>query len=122
MNNNDFNDDIPEFNPSQIKRLEISKDEIDYLSDRWEVRDTRDLFSWSINLLYDLSKLDEMGWRLAIQKCEFEDVNKKMIIDKNYNTLIFMLEWLAPRDGAFMRMPPIEVVEKMTKIEKTENK
>jgi len=113
---NDDNNDNP-FDVPGMKRLELSAEEMDYLSQRWEVRDHRDLLSWGIKLLYDLSKLDEAGWRFALQKCDWDMENKKIIRNPEYNDLIFLIEWLSPRDGGFMRLPLIEVVEKITKVE-----
>jgi hypothetical protein len=106
----------------KFKLLSVSKEEMDYLSQRWEIRDHSELFSWSIKLLYDLSKLDESGWRLFLQKCEFDADNKMFILDENYTSLGFLIEWLAPTNNGFMRLPKLESLEEATRVKKNDEK
>lgn len=100
--------------PDKIKltRLAISRDEMDYLSQRWEVRDHKELFVWAIQLLHDLSKLDEEGWMLSLVKGTFNQDNKKVNLDQGYKSVHFKMEWLGPKNEEYMRLPKPEMLEK----------
>jgi hypothetical protein len=108
--NNDF-----KFSP-----ISISKEEIDYLSERWEIRDHGEIFSWAIKLLFDLSKLDEAGWRFFLQKCDLDPITNKFVEDEKFTSLGFLIEWLAPLNDSFVRLPTVESLEKVTRVKGVE--
>lgn len=108
-----------EFKP--WKTIAIDKDKINYLSERWEIREQPLLFSWAINLLHDLTIADEAGWRLTLSKSEFDPENKKMICNKDYVNIIFLLEWLIPTKDIMYRIPLPEKLEELGKIKREEN-
>jgi hypothetical protein len=99
--------------PQGFKQLVISKDEVDYLSQKFEIRDTRDLFSWGVKLLYDIAKAQEQGWHLTLMKGEVEDGMFKS--DDNYRFATFRLEWLAPTSDGYLRIDA-DLLEKKMKV------
>lgn len=88
--------------PKGFKELVISADEVNYLSQKFEIRDTRDLFSWGVKLLYDIAKAQEQGWHLTLMKGQVEDDLFKD--DRNYRFATFRLEWLVPTSDGFQRI------------------
>ena len=117
-----MSEENPEPDLSKFKMLTVSTEEMDYLSQRWELQDHREIFSWGIKLLYDLSKADEGGWRLALIKGEFDLKNKQWSRNPEYIDLVFLLEWFAPTEEYWPRLPTIEMLEKASKIKKEEEK
>jgi hypothetical protein len=88
-----------------MKVLNIRADEMDYLSQKYEIRDHTELFAWGIKMLVDISKLDEDGWRLSFYKCDIDLENKKVDY-KNFSPIHFSsLNVLAPAKEGFARLP-----------------
>lgn len=108
----------PTISPNQLKILSTSKKEIDYLCEKFDIKDSRDLFSWGIKMLYDLSKLDENGWRLTLNKCEINEETKQVTTNQDYKNVYFLMKWLKPQLESFARLPLPETLEKIMKIEK----
>lgn len=99
----------------KLKKLEISADEMDYLSNKFEIRDHRDIFCWAIKLLHDISKLDEGGWRLSFQKCDVDLENLKVDY-KPFNPIHFQgIHNLAPNEFGFARLPTPEFLDERQK-------
>lgn len=96
-----------------FKMLMTSKDEIDYLMQKFNIEDSRDLFSWGIKMLYDLAKLDEAGYPINIIKTEIKD--GKIHYNEKYIPIVFRIRDLAPTDQAYRRLPTPEMAEKICK-------
>lgn len=111
-------DEFPNPLPPGSKVLSVPADMMDYLIQYWEIRDHSEVMSWSIRLLHDLTKLDEVGWRLAIVKAEVDEDTKKVSQDPAFNQLIFLLKWLAPRVDSYPRLPMPETLSQYLKIVK----
>lgn len=115
MNNENEENKNPEL-PSGFKMMEISAKEIDYLSERFEIRDHRDIFAWAIKLLYDISILDNGGWKLSFEKCEV-DLEKQKVIYKDYAPIHFAnIANLVPNEKGFVRLPLPEMLDERQKI------
>ena len=110
--------ETPDNLPPNMKQLIISAGMMDYLAEYWEIRDHGELFSWSIRLLHDLTKMDEAGWRLTLSKAELDEDTKSIKWNANYRQLVFMLKWLAPTAKSYPRLPDVETLERTTKMEK----
>ena len=117
MNNNDLPPVPPEIPPGH-SLLEINKEEMDYLMRYWELNTHGDAVSWATKLLYDLSRLDEAGWRLTMAKCEFDEDTRQITYAPDYRQLSFLMKWLAPTKDGWARLPKAEAIEKITKIER----
>ncbi len=110
-------DQQPDPLPPGLTRLELSKDEMDYLQHYWELQDHGQIFAWAVKMLHDLSKLDEAGWRMIIAKAEVDEQTKAVTFDPNYRTATFMMKWLAPTSEAYLRLPPPEGMEKAMRVQ-----
>jgi hypothetical protein len=99
-----------------MRRLEVSKEEMDYLSHRFEIRDHIELFTWAIKMLYDIAQLDEDGWRLSFQKCDI-NMEKKEVKYHNYAPIHYgSLEALSPTNQGYRRLPTPEMINKTQKL------
>ncbi len=106
---------------NEMKKLEINAEEIEYLSQKFEIRDSRDLFAWGIKLLYDIAKFEEEGWIFTLQKGKIDqEVSPvQMNMNPNYRILGLLLEWLAPTTEMSKRLPNPKEIEEHFKIDKT---
>ncbi len=93
----------PDNLPPGYSLMAIGAAEIEYLKSYWELRDAGPLFGWALRLLHDLTKADEDGWCLVLQKGRLDE--KEMIPDPAYKVAAFRLEWLMPRSDGYMRLP-----------------
>lgn len=102
--------------PPGFKALDISAKEMDYLSQKFEIRNHTELFSWGIKMLYDITKLDEGGWRLSFQKCDV-DLEKRKVEYKKFHPIHFgSLHNLGPIEDGFARLPLSEDLDISQKI------
>jgi hypothetical protein len=100
-------------NPSNMKMLTISADEIDYLTNYYEIRDHGKLFAFATKLLHDLTKAEESGWHTILFKGEYKDTGYEF--NPNYFYAAFKLDNLTPsNDGKFMRID-VELLESKLK-------
>ena len=76
--------------------LRVDPDELAFLKSYWELRDTREVFQWSLRMLYDLSKADEAGWRMALWKAKLDTEQDNVIINRNYRPAFLPLSLFAP--------------------------
>ena len=101
--------------PPGYSVMSINADEMDYLRNYWELRDNGQMFGWALRLLYDLSKLDEKGWLICLQKGDYNEETGEIISDPRYKAAAFRLKQLMPRGNKeFVRLP-IEAVEEAMK-------
>lgn len=98
------------------KFLKISSPQIDYLCQKYQIKDSPDLFTWGIHLLYDLSKLDEQNWHLTLTKCTIDEDLRITKYDKTYSLVHFFMKWLSPKQDSFVRPPSPETLNKMAKL------
>lgn len=99
-----------------MSRLELSKDEMNYLQRYWELADHGQIFAWAVKMLHDLSKLDEAGWRLTLTKAEINEETKQVAFGPDHRQLYFLLKWLAPTQEHYMRLPKPEVLETIMRV------
>ena len=76
---------------------------MDFLSEFYEIRNHGDIINWAVKLLHDLTKAEEIGFHMALIKSEIED--GKVSIDPDCQMVHFKMEWLAPSDKGFCRIP-----------------
>ncbi len=113
-NNDPFDEDnLDEDNlPSGYSIMSASAEDIDYLKAYWELRDTGQMFGWALRLLHDLSKLDEAGWLICLQKATHDEVTGEINYDTNYKTAAFRLKaMMPPGKHLFVRLPSVEELE-----------
>ena len=79
--------------------LRVDPDELAFLKSYWELRDTREVFQWSLRMLYDLSKADEAGWRMALWKAKLDTEQDNVIINRNYRPAFLPLSLFTPSSG-----------------------
>lgn len=103
--------------PPGYSQIEISADEMDYLQSYWELRDHGDIFAWGAKLLYDLSKLDQAGWRLALVKADVDEITKQVHYDLGYRQVVMLMRWLGPNKDGWARLPKPEVLDRVMKVE-----
>ncbi len=108
-------------NLTNFTRLEMGKEEIDYLCSKFNIKSHGELFSWGVKLLYDLSKLDEGGWKFTLTKCEIDD-QRTIHYSDCHRQVNFLMKWLAPDEGGFKRLPEPKNLDKIMKFNKEENK
>lgn len=94
----------------QLKMMSISAEEVDHLCQKFEIRDHTHLMSWGVKFLYDLSKAEENGWHMFLQKSEIN--GKSIALNPDYRYAAFKLEWLSPDAGGQKRIP-VENLEKL---------
>ena len=111
---------LPAEIPPGFTKLAISADEADYLVTRWGLKDHGDLFNWGVKMLYDLSKLDEAGWRLTLTKCEIDETTRQISYGKDHTQLYALMKWLKPTSEGFARLPTAETLNEVMKIKKTQ--
>ncbi len=105
-------DDLEKNLPSGYSMMRIDADEMDYLKAYWELRDNGQLFGWAVRFLYDLSKLDEAGWIIALQKASYDDDTHEVVHDVNYKAAAFRLKSMMPAGKReFVRLPTAEKLE-----------
>lgn len=101
----------------ELQKLEISKEEMDYISQRFELRDHKEIFNWAIKLLHDIAKLDEKDWLLTFQKCKINKGAGKLKVDYlKYNPVHYQLENLSPIKDGYRRLQSPEFFDKSQKI------
>ncbi len=93
----------------------ISAEELDYLQSYWEIRDAGALVGWSLRLLHDLTKADELGWCIVLQKATIDEANNDVKPDPNYRAATLRLKWLAPESDGYFRLPWATLEKKMRK-------
>ncbi len=110
-------DNLDEDNlPSGYSIMSASAEDIDYLKAYWELRDTGQMFGWALRLLHDLSKLDEAGWLICLQKASHDEVTGEINYDTNYKTAAFRLKaMMPPGKHLFVRLPSVEELETLMK-------
>jgi hypothetical protein len=113
-----MDEDMSEEQPMKFKQLTISAEEMDYLSQKFEIRDHRDLFSAGIKLLYDLAKAEEHNWYFTLTKGEFKFNNEilNFLFDENYRQAYFNLQILLP-NNAFARID-VNLLDERLKVKK----
>lgn len=94
--------------------IPINDYELEYLQQRWEVRDVGTLMGWGIKLLYDLSKAEESSWSLSLVKMkkgyggdvirDHLERPSEVPYDPGYGPAIFQLGYLAPGPRGFTRI------------------
>lgn len=102
--------------PPGMRYLALSADEMDYLTRYWETPDHAKIFGWAAKLLYDLTKLDEGGWRLVLAKAEVDEETKQVTYDEEHRHLVFLLKWLCPTSTTYSRIPPPEVLDERMRV------
>lgn len=103
--------------PPGYSIMSVSADEMDYLKSYWELRDNGPLFGWAIRLLHDLTKADEMGWCVVLQKALIDEETSDVTPDPNYRAATFRLKWLAPEDNVFLRLPVANLEKTMKRVD-----
>lgn len=102
--------------PPGYSIMSISADEIDYLKSYWELRDTGQMFGWALRLLYDMSKLDEKGWLICLQKGSYDEETGEITSDPRFKTAAFRLKQMMPKGSKeFVRLPVDAIEEAMKK-------
>ena len=106
MQEDNFDSNDFDFNDPNLKftKLTISKEEMNYLSDKFEMRNHGEIFAWSIRLLYDLAKAEEKDWYLSLIKGDINSETQVLDINKDYNFTAFLLEWLCPTFQSYHRI------------------
>lgn len=95
----------------QEKILDLSKEEVNHLLDKYEIRNDQELFSWAIKFLYDISKAEESGWYMRLFKGEFDE-NFNFTQDESYKNVFFTTDMLSPKDQGQPRIF-VEILERM---------
>jgi len=116
-----MNDDLPTEPPEVppgYARIELSAEEIDYIQSYWELRNHGEIFAWGAKLLYDLSKLDEAGWRLTLSKAEIDESTRHIVWDTQYRQVVMLMKWLGPNKDGWARLPKGEVLDLVMKVDK----
>lgn len=83
----------------------VKTEEIKYLQSYWEIRDTGELFAWAWRLFCDLTKADEKGWIIILQKAEIDEASGTVTPDSNYRAASFRVKWMIPEKEGFFRLP-----------------
>lgn len=104
--------------PPGCSHLMVSADEMDYLKSHWGLKDHGEIFNWAIKMLYDLSKLDEAGWKLTLTKCEIDEMTRQISYGKDHTQLYALMKWLKPTPEGFARLPVAETLNEVMKIKK----
>ncbi len=102
--------------PLGYARIELSAQEIDYLKSYWEIRNHGEIFAWGAKLLYDLSKLDQSGWRLTLSKAEVDENTKRVEWNPDYRQVVMLMKWLGPNKDGWARLPSAETLNNVMKI------
>lgn len=111
---------LPAEIPPGFSHLMVSADEMDYLKSHWGLKDHGEVFSWGLKMLYDLSKLDEAGWRLTLTKCEIDQVTKQITYSEDHTQLYALMKWLKPTSDGFARLPVAETLNEVMKVKKAQ--
>jgi hypothetical protein len=109
---------LPAEIPLGFSHLMVSADEMDYLKSHWGLKDHGEIFNWAIKMLYDLSKLDEAGWRLSLTKAEIDETTKKIVYHPDYRQIHFIMKWLKPMPEGFARLPVAETLDEVMRVKK----